>query len=80
MRKVVNGLIYDTDKMEYLFRAVYEGEVRLEFYKARNGKYIQYKPQFKTMEIVKYEWIMYIAERLLSADEYVSIFGQVKEA
>ena len=75
MQKIIDGLLYDTDKAELLY---YEEKTDRWLYKGENGHYFMYflngviSP--KSEEFVK----DYLGQR--DIDKYIELFGEVDDA
>ena len=75
MKKVINGLLYDTDKSELLHQ---DKDLRRSYYKTKNGRYfIAYRTG--EISVIAEERIRDILIEY-NYDKYVELFGEPEEA
>ena len=75
MRKVVGGLLYDTDKSELIYTDHVKNRM---LYKTKKGRFFMLYQTGEIEERSEENVMTYLAER--DVDKYMELFGKVEEA
>lgn len=84
MKKIIDGKLYDTNKMKCMFSTGWIIGEKFSFYHIRDDRYLEiWSPGLGSANFWKVvpEFSMKnTAEEYLSAEEYIKLFGPVEEA
>lgn len=75
MRKIINGLSYDTEKSTLVYR---EEDTRRELYVTKKGRWFKFYPNGVITPITDTEAMIYLGDH--APDLYEEYFGEVEEA
>ncbi len=75
MKKIVDGLVYDTDKSELIYTDLIKNR---ELYKTKKGRYFMLYATGEIAPKTEESVMEYLAEH--DVDKYIELFGEVEEA